>query len=89
MKFRIQKLEQFKGEQAGIYSVYLEDEQETLFERFIKENVDSFKSEIVDITQRIKAINEKTGAREQYFKLKEGVPGDVRHYRHCDGPLQF
>ena len=39
MKFRIQKLEQFKGEQAGIYSVYLEDEQETLFERFIKEMV--------------------------------------------------
>lgn len=76
MKFRIQKQEQFKGEQAGIYSVYLENEQETLFERFLKENIGSFKSEIVDITQRITAINEKTGAREQYFKFKEGVPGD-------------
>lgn len=76
MKFQIQKLAQFKGEKAGIYSVYVEDEQETLFERFLKENIDSFKSELVDINQRIRAINEKTGAREQYFKFKEGVPGD-------------
>ncbi|MFW6327571.1 MAG: hypothetical protein ACOC2F_04595 [Bacteroidota bacterium] len=76
MKFRIQKLEQFTGEQAGIYSIFLEDEQQTMFERFLKENVSLFKSEIIDITQRIKAINEKTGAREQYFKFKEGIPGD-------------
>ena len=76
MKFRIQKLEQFTGEQAGIYSVFLEDEQQTMFERFLKENISLFKSEIIDITQRIKAINEKTGAREQYFKFKEGIPGD-------------
>lgn len=76
MKFRIQKLEQFTGEQAGIYSVLLEDEQQTMFERFLKENISLFKSEIIDITQRIKAINEKTGAREQYFKFREGIPGD-------------
>jgi len=76
MKFRIQKLERFTGEQAGIYSIFLEDEQQTMFERFLKENVSLFKSEIIDITQRIKAINEKTGAREQYFKFKEGIPGD-------------
>ena len=76
MKFRIQKLEQFTGEQAGIYSIFLEDEQQTMFERFLKENISLFKSEIIDITQRIKAINEKTGAREQYFKFKEGIPGD-------------
>lgn len=76
MKFRIQKLEQFTGEQAGIYSVFIENEQQTLFERFLMENVSSFKGEIIDITKRIKAINEKTGAREQYFKFREGVPGD-------------
>ncbi|WP_010662950.1 hypothetical protein [Marinilabilia salmonicolor] len=76
MKFRIQKLEQFTGEQAGIYSIFLEDEQQTMFERFLKENISLFKSEIIDITQRIRAINEKTGAREQYFKFKEGIPGD-------------
>lgn len=76
MKFRIQKLEQFTGEQAGIYSIFLEDEQQTMFERFLKENISLFKSEIIDITQRIRAINEKTGAREQYFKFKEGTPGD-------------
>lgn len=67
MKFRIQKLEQFTGEQAGIYSIFLEDEQQTMFERFLKENVSLFKSEIIDITQRIKAINEKNRCQRAIF----------------------
>lgn len=76
MKFKIVKLTNFKGNEAGIYSIFIPDEQQTLFERFLKENINSFKSEIIDITQRIKTINTKTGAREHFFKHKEGAPGD-------------
>jgi len=76
MNFKIVKLSQFSGYHAGIYSIYLENEQQTLFERFLKENINSFKSEIIDINSRLITINKKTGAKDDYFKLNEGNPGD-------------
>lgn len=76
MKFKIVQLSQFNGNKAGIYSVFLEDEQKTLFECFLRENINSFKSEIIDINARIKTINRITGARAEFFKLNEGIPGD-------------
>ena len=76
MKFKIVQLSQFNGNKAGIYSVYLDDEQKTLFECFLRENITAFKSEIIDINKTINAINRKTGARETFFRLDEGIPGD-------------
>lgn len=76
MKFKIVQLSQFNGNKAGIYSVYLDDEQKTLFECFLRENISAFKSEIININQRIRTINTKTGARSIYFKEDEGIPGD-------------
>lgn len=40
------------------------------------ENNTIFKSEINNIVQRLRAIGSKTGAREIYFKKKEGILGD-------------
>lgn len=76
MKFKIVQLSQFNGNKAGIYSVYLDDEQKTLFECFLRENIAAFKSEIININQRIRTINTKTGAQSIYFKEDEGIPGD-------------
>lgn len=76
MNYQLKRLQQFNGIRAGIYSIYLENEQETLFERFLKENINLFKSEIIDINARLITINTKTGARDIYFKLNEGNPGD-------------
>ena len=76
MKFEVVKLNQFNGNKCGVYSVFVDNEQETLFERFIVGNKNSFKSEIKNILKRIKTINSITGARESYFKLDEGKPGD-------------
>ena len=76
MKYKIVQLSQFNGNKAGIYSVYLSDEQKTLFECFLRENIITFKSEIIDINKRINAINRKTGARDIFFKLEEGIPSD-------------
>lgn len=42
----------------------------------MKENFISFKSEIIDLNQRLKIIGNDTGARYSFFKHKEGVPGD-------------
>jgi hypothetical protein len=76
MKFKIVQLSQFNGNKAGIYSIYVFEEQKTLFECFLRENMVTFKSEIININKTIVAINKKTGARETFFKLNEGNPGD-------------
>lgn len=41
------------------------------------ENSISFKGEILNILERIRTINEKTGAGESFFKPNEGKPGDL------------
>lgn len=76
MNYKIVELSQFSGNKTSIYSIYLNDEQQTLFERFVKENYSLFKDEITDIIKRLKTINSKTGARGDYFKPYEGNPGD-------------
>ena len=76
MKCKLVKLSKFSGNKASIYSVILNDEQETLLDKFISENKDTFLGEIKDILKRLRAIGQKTGARIEYFKLFEGKPGD-------------
>ena len=69
----------FSGSKATIYSAILEEDDEsetTLFEHFITENLKTHHAEIQNILSRLKAIGQKTGARDQYFKEWEGVPGD-------------
>ena len=75
-KYKLVKLSNFSGKIASIYSVYIEDLKKTLFDVFLEENKNSFKSELKDIVRRIRVIGHITGAREQFFKLNEGRPGD-------------
>ena len=42
----------------------------------MEENINVFLSEIKDIISRLKIIGNKTGAREQFFKINEDVPDD-------------
>ena len=58
-----------------MYSVVLDDEQKNLYQVFLEENLISFRSEVIDVNGRLKIIGQ-LGAREGYFKLNEGVPGD-------------
>ncbi|MHC1705756.1 MAG: hypothetical protein AB9846_17780 [Tenuifilaceae bacterium] len=76
MNYKIVKLDNLSGEYASIYSIFDTDEEKTLFEIFIKENKSLFLSELNDIIIRLKVIGSKTGAREHFFKLNEGEPGD-------------
>ena len=76
MRYKLVKLNQLRGTKASIYSVYLEDEKKTLIDFFLEENLISFKSELKDIVSRLRVIGHKTGARENFFKLNEGNPGD-------------
>lgn len=76
MKYKIVELDGFTGNEATIYSVILNNEDKTLFDKFVEENSNSFKDEIIFILNRLETISTKTGAREIYFKFKEGKPGD-------------
>ncbi len=76
MKYKIVELADFTGKAATVYSVMINDEEETLFEKFVKENLISFKDEIFFIFDRLESIGKDTGARVDFFRLKEGKPGD-------------
>jgi hypothetical protein len=75
MNCEIVKLEEFSGNEASVYSIYIEEEKMTLYDRFIIENKAQFLTEITDINKRLINIG-KIGARENFFKINEGNPGD-------------
>jgi len=77
MNLELVKLNNFSDKQASVYSLLDKKTNTTLFEKFIAENINSFKSEIIDIIQRLNTIGKKVGAREQFFKTNEGKPGDL------------
>lgn len=76
MRYKLVKLSKFSGNKASIYSITVNDEQETLLDKFINENKDTFLSEIKNIFMRLRSIGLTTGARIEYFKEFEGNPGD-------------
>lgn len=76
VRCKLVRIQKHCGNKASVYSVYLLEERKTVYEKFQLENLPTFKSEIVDIVKRIHVIGKKTGARESFFKPKEGKPGD-------------
>jgi len=76
MKYKIIKINNISGKEASVYSIILNNEEETLLNKFVKENEISFKSETKDILKRLYSIGHTTGARIQFFKEWEGKPGD-------------
>lgn len=76
MKCKLVKLNDLSGNRVSLYSIYVYDTGEILFERFLNENINSFKNETKDILKRLYTIANDTGARESFFKNNEGKPGD-------------
>ena len=78
MNFKIVRIADLSGSKATIYSVILEEDEQTqtsLLDHFITEN-HLHHGEVKNILSRLKAIGHKTGARDHFFKEWEGVPGD-------------
>ena len=91
MNYKLLKLDKFSGSEASVYTIMLIDEGVSLLERFVSENSISHKDETKDILARLITIGHKTGAREQFFKFKEGKPGDgvVALYDKPDSNLRL
>ena len=75
--FELVEIRGLSGMECRIYSVCMEGDEATVFEKFVEDNIEVYRDELVDIYNRLRFIGNESGAREQYFKLNEGRPGDM------------
>jgi len=76
MNYEIVELADFSGKKATIYTVIIDNDELSLFDYFLNEHLNGYKEELKNIISRLEVIGHETGAREQFFKLHEGKPGD-------------
>jgi hypothetical protein len=77
MKFELVELTRLSGKKATIYSLILDDEEMTLFDKFVKENDEQFPEEIDSIFETIKKNGNRHGNGRNFFKENEGKLGDL------------
>lgn len=79
MNFTLVEIEELSGEKLKVYSIMMEEDEGigyTLYDRFIEDNKEIFKTEVEDITNRIEVMARHTGLREDFIKPGEGILGD-------------
>lgn len=76
MDLDIVELQELSGNKCKIYSVQLNGSDCTLFDDFLNEYDDKYPDQVDFIFNQLIVIGNKTGAREQFLKLNEGIPGD-------------
>ena len=76
MKYEIVEIGNISGKKAAVYSIIPEGENDSLFQRFLKENMIDSRRDVIDIMNRLQTIGKTVGARIGFFKLYEGSYGD-------------
>ena len=76
MKCRLKKIPHLSGNKASVYSVIIDQCQDTLFEVFLKENAELHMNELTNILLRIKTMGQKVGIIDDFLKIHEGRYGD-------------
>ncbi len=77
MKFEIVELNRLSGRKATVYSLIIDDDEVTLFDKFVDENDEQFPDEIDSIFETLNKIGKKYGNARQFFKENEGNLGDL------------
>jgi hypothetical protein len=77
MIFELVELIEFSGPKTTIYSLYLEDENQTLFDKFLADNIEKHRQEILSILDKLNKMSQKFGAERMFFKENEGKLGDL------------
>ena len=75
-KIELVELDEFNCGAGHIYSVAVDDADETLYDLFLEENVMEHRSELEEIVHKLNLMSTRTGFTDNYFKLNEGKPGD-------------
>lgn len=89
MKVELVDLEEFSGNKAHIYSVLLDDAEDTLFDQFVEENGPLYPNEIREIVKELIAMGNKVGCQEHFFKLNEGRLGDGSRNKMRSDKIRF
>jgi len=76
MKIKLEKDLELSGDKASIYVISKNNEADSLLDLFYQENESLFINELNAIGKRLFEIGNKYGAREQFFRINEGKPGD-------------
>lgn len=76
MKCRLKKIDHLSGNKASVYSVIINESNDTLFEVFLKENAKLHLNELANISLRIRVMGQKTGIIDDFLKIHEGKFGD-------------
>lgn len=76
MTVQIVEIDELTGRRACLYSCYIDDEEDTIFDQYITNYEVEFENEINDMIFRLELMGNETGALENFFKLNEGSPGD-------------
>jgi hypothetical protein len=76
MHYALVKLQDYSGKYCNVYSILPHKKDVTLFESFVFEQIEERKTELLDISTRIRLMGQKFGARHSYFKHFEGKYGD-------------
>jgi len=72
VQFEIIELPALSGNKTKIYSVYIENEQLTLYEQFIQANQHNFEKEVVNIDERLEMVGNDYGLIQEYFDTGSG-----------------
>ena len=79
MRISLVELEELTGEKIRVYSLIIGENDLTIYDKFLKENLAQFVDEVVDIISRIEVIAKHTGLRDDFIKPGEGDLGDGIH----------
>ena len=73
MKFKLVKLSRFSGHKSSLYSEVIDGENETLLDKFVRNNLSNHSKEIEQIFATLNAICKRVGAKDIYFRRKKKI----------------
>ena len=92
MGFRIVEIRELSGPKCKIYSVAYDGNGEyTLFDDFLDRLDEDFPESVSEIWSKLEFMGAEGGARLQFFRENEGVPGDgvVALLKEQDFPIRL
>lgn len=77
MGFRVVEIEELSGPACKIYSIaYDGNGDDTLFDEFLDRLDEEYPNEVDEIWAKLVFMGQEGGARVQFFRENEGLPGD-------------
>ena len=77
MNYRIVPVVQFTGQACNIYTIIRNGSRFSAYDEFLQRNATDFRPQLRDMALRLESMGKQSGAREQFFKLREGRLGDL------------